>query len=66
MHYVKPYWFSVMMNIFFNILAIVFSLFSFSMIVPFLNLLFNPEKLVTVKPEFALDTDSLLAMLDYT
>lgn len=65
MHYVKPYWFSVMMNIFFNILAIVFSLFSFSMIVPFLNLLFNPEKLVTVKPEFALDTDSLLAMLDY-
>lgn len=65
MHYVKPYWFSVMMNIFFNILAIVFSLFSFSMIVPFLNLLFNPENLVTVKPEFALDTDSLLAMLDY-
>ncbi|MBQ2498867.1 MAG: ABC transporter ATP-binding protein, partial [Bacteroidales bacterium] len=53
------------MNIVFNILAIVFSLFSFSMIVPFLNLLFNPENLTTVKPEFALDTDSLLAMLDY-
>jgi subfamily B ATP-binding cassette protein MsbA len=53
------------MNIIFNILAIVFSLFSFSMIVPFLNLLFNPENLTTVKPEFALDTDTLLAMLDY-
>lgn len=65
MHYVKPYWFSILMNIVFNILAIVFSLFSFSMIVPFLNLLFNPENLTTVKPEFALDTDSLLAMLDY-
>ena len=65
LHYVKPYWFSIMMNIVFNILAIVFSLFSFSMIVPFLNLLFNPENLTTVKPEFALDTDSLLAMLDY-
>ena len=65
MHYVKPYWFSVLMNIVFNILAIVFSLFSFSMIVPFLNLLFNPDNLTTVKPEFALDTDTLLAMLDY-
>ena len=65
LRYVKPYWFSVLMNIVFNILAIVFSLFSFSMIVPFLNLLFNPENLTTVKPEFALDTDSLLALLDY-
>ena len=65
LHYVKPYWFSVMMNIVFNLLAIVFSLFSFSMIVPFLNLLFNPENLTTVKPEFALDTDTLLALLDY-
>jgi subfamily B ATP-binding cassette protein MsbA len=53
------------MNIVFNILAIVFSLFSFSMIVPFLNLLFNPDNLTTVKPEFALDTDTLLALLDY-
>ena len=65
LHYVKPYWFSIMMNIVFNILAIVFSLFSFSMIVPFLNLLFNPDNLTTVRPEFALDTDTLLAMLDY-
>ena len=65
LHYVKPYWFSVLMNIVFNILAIVFSLFSFSMIVPFLNMLFNPKNLTTVKPEFALDTDTLLATLDY-
>ncbi len=65
LHYVKPYWFSILMNIVFNILAILFSLFSFSMIVPFLNLLFNPDNLTTVRPEFALDTDSLLAILDY-
>ena len=65
LHYVKPYWFSVLMNIVFNILSIVFSLFSFSMIVPFLNMLFNPNNLTTVRPEFALDTDTLLAMLDY-
>jgi len=65
LHYVKPYWFSVLMNIVFNIMAILFSLFSFSMIVPFLNLLFNPETLTIVKPDFALDTDTLLALLDY-
>ena len=65
LHYVRPYWFSVLMNIVFNILSIVFSLFTFSMIVPFLNMLFNPSNLTTVKPEFALDTDTLLAMLDY-
>ena len=65
LHYVKPYWFSILMNVVFNILAIIFSLFSFSMIVPFLNLLFNPDNLTTIKPEFALDTDTLLAMLDY-
>lgn len=65
LHYIKPYWFSVLMNIIFNILAIVFSLFSFSMVVPFLNLLFNPSNLVRVKPEFALDTDSLLQLLNY-
>lgn len=65
LHYVKPYWFSVLMNIVFNMLAIVFSLFSFSMVAPFLNMLFNPKNLTTVKPEFALDTDTLLATLDY-
>lgn len=65
LHYVKPYWFSVLMNVVFNILAILFSLFSFSMIVPFLNLLFNPDALTTVKPDFALDTDSMLSLLDY-
>lgn len=63
--YIKPYWFSVVMNIVFNVLAILFSLFSFSMVVPFLNLLFNPDKITMVKPEFALDTDSMLETLNY-
>ncbi|MGN0033806.1 MAG: ABC transporter ATP-binding protein [Candidatus Limimorpha sp.] len=63
--YVKPYWVGVMLNIVFNLLAILFSLVSFSMIVPFLNLLFNPENLTLVRPEFALNTDTLLAMLNY-
>ena len=63
--YVKPYWGSVTLNITFNILATIFSLFSFSMIVPFLNLLFNPDNLITVKPEFSLSSDVLLETMNY-
>lgn len=66
LHYVKPYSGSVALNILFNILGIVFSLFSFSMIVPFLNILFNPDNLVTVRPEFSLNSDTLLDMLNYS
>lgn len=65
LHYVKPYSGSVALNILFNILGIVFSLFSFSMIVPFLNILFNPDKLVMVRPEFAFNSDTLLDTLNY-
>ena len=63
--YVKPYWGSVTMNIVFVILSTIFSLFSFSMIVPFLNLLFNPNNLITVKPEFSLSSDVLLETMNY-
>ncbi len=63
--YVKPYWGSVTMNIVFTILATIFSLFSFSMIVPFLNLLFNPDNLITVKPEFSLSSEALLETMNY-
>ena len=63
--YVKPYWGSVTMNIVFVILSTIFSLFSFSMIVPFLNLLFNPDNLITVKPEFSLSSDALLETMNY-
>lgn len=65
LRFVKPYWGSVTMNIVFVILSTIFSLFSFSMIVPFLNLLFNPDNLVTVKPEFSLSSDALLETMNY-
>ncbi len=35
------------------------------MLVPFLNLLFGTEALVTEKPEFALNADALLNTLNY-
>ena len=63
--FVKPYWGSVALNIVFVILSTIFSLFSFSMIVPFLNLLFNPNNLITVKPEFSLSSDVLIETMNY-
>lgn len=48
--YVKPYWPYASLNIFFNILAVIFSLASFAVFIPILNMLFQmqdiPDKAV--------------------
>ncbi|MCB2208073.1 MAG: ABC transporter ATP-binding protein/permease [Bacteroidetes bacterium] len=63
--YIKPYWGFAGLNVIFNILTVVFSLFSFALLIPFLNLLFGINDLVTEKPEFSLSTDALLQFLNY-
>jgi subfamily B ATP-binding cassette protein MsbA len=63
--YVKPYWGYATLNIVFNLLVIAFSLFSFVMLVPFLNLLFGIEKLVETKPEFSFSPEVALDYLNF-
>ncbi len=63
--YIKPYWGFAGLNVFFNILTVVFSLFSFALLIPFLNLLFGINELVTEKPAFGLSTDAFLNHLNY-
>jgi len=63
--YVFPYWRQVVINTFFNIVTIVFSLFSLALLIPFLNLLFSINKLVTVKPALHFSTHSILNYLNY-
>ena len=64
--FVKPYWFSLLLNIFFNLVTIFFSLFSFALLVPFLNLLFKTEVVEVVpKPDFALTSEYLMEYLNY-
>ncbi len=63
--YVKPFWVSALLNVVFNLLVIVFSLVSFVMLIPFLNLLFGIEKLVEVKPDFTFSPESILELLNY-
>ena len=64
--YVKPYWFPLVSNLFFNLVTIFFSLFSFALLVPFLNLLFKTEAIEAVaKPQFAFTSDYLMSYLNY-
>lgn len=49
----------------FNVLAILFSLFSLAMLAPFLQLLFGIEKLVDAKPAAGLNATAILANLKY-
>jgi len=63
--YIKPYWGYALLNMLFNLLTIVFSLFSMTLLVPFLNLLFSTDALVTVKPDFALNADTIIQILNY-
>ncbi|RLD53716.1 MAG: ABC transporter ATP-binding protein, partial [Bacteroidetes bacterium] len=63
--YIKPYYGYAGLNVIFNLLTIVFSLFSFALLIPFLNLLFGINDLVIEKPELAFNTKSLLDSLNY-
>ncbi len=57
--YVGPYKRFAFLNILFNLLSAIAGLFSITLIMPFLKILFDPNKLVTIKPEFAFKFDPL-------
>ena len=63
--YIFPYWGSLIANLFFNVMAIVFSLFSLALLIPFLNLLFGMNKLVTTRPVLTFSTHSAMDYLNY-
>ena len=63
--YVRPYWGYALLNVLFNLLVILFSLVSFVMLIPFLNLLFGIEELTTVKPDLKLSAETLMDVLNY-
>lgn len=63
--YVAPYKAYAFLNVLFNLLSIVFDVFSISLLMPFLNILFKPNALVLVKPELSLNFNSLYGTLNY-
>ena len=50
LQYAKPYWLYAVLNILFNILSTLFSLVSFTLFIPVLNLLFKKVKVQPVAP----------------
>jgi len=63
--YVKPYKWSAILNITFNILQVIFGLFSLAMIVPLLPILFEKAPAIMAKPEFHLTIKSALDNFNY-
>lgn len=57
--YVKPYLPFALLNIFFNVLSVLFSLVSLTMVVPFLGILFETQEKVYSPPPISLNAAAL-------
>jgi subfamily B ATP-binding cassette protein MsbA len=47
LRYIVPYWRNALLNLLYNLLSVIFSLFSFTMAIPFLSILFGKQEVVT-------------------
>lgn len=63
--YIKPYWVFAALNVLFNLLTIVFSLFTFALLAPFLSLLFGKTEFVQDKPELSFNSEALIDYMNY-
>ncbi len=63
--YVKKYWKNSLVYLVSNALSVVFALFSFTMVIPFLRVLFNPEKLVTQLEPWSFNSKVLIHNMNY-
>lgn len=63
--YVAPYKAYAFLNVLFNLLSILFELFSISLLMPFLNILFKPNELILQKPELSPSFNALYGILKY-
>ncbi len=63
--YLIPYWRKGVMNISLNLLSAIFALFSVTMAIPFLGILFQNEPAVTTVGEFEFTLDSVMEYFSY-
>ena len=64
-NYIKPYWRQASWSVVFTLLGTIFSLFSFTMIIPFLGILFDQQSIVQEPVDFALTTDAIQHNFSY-
>jgi len=65
LRYLGPYKWNVVQNVLFNVLGAFFALFSFAMIIPFLQVLFENQPMVTEPMEFSFKTEYFFHTLNY-
>jgi subfamily B ATP-binding cassette protein MsbA len=58
--YILPYKWAAIGNVFFNLLSTIFTLFSFGLVIPFLNVLFGQQELVTEMQPWSMNSNVLL------
>lgn len=63
--YLFPYKGKVALNVVFNLLSVVFSLFSLTMAIPFLGILFKIQPMVNERVDFSLSLNSLMHNFNY-
>lgn len=63
--YIKPYWGLALLNAMFNVLGAVFALFSLTMVIPFLGVLFDIQEPVRDKMAFAFNVESIQHNFNY-
>lgn len=63
--YLKNYKGEIALNIIFNIIYVVLGVFSLTVVMPFLDIIFHPERGVTTMPTFGLNIDFLKDFLNY-
>jgi subfamily B ATP-binding cassette protein MsbA len=63
--YLKPYWKKATLNVLFNLLSVVFGLFSVVMAIPFLGIIFGDQAAVAKPDGFELSAKSIMDNFQY-
>ncbi|MDA3953677.1 MAG: ABC transporter ATP-binding protein [Bacteroidales bacterium] len=63
--YLIPYWFTALLSVIFNLLAAIFSVISFTMVIPFLGLLFSTQQFVSNPVIFKLSVEAIRQNFNY-
>ncbi|MFP4017776.1 MAG: ABC transporter ATP-binding protein [Bacteroidales bacterium] len=63
--YIFPYWRNGLLSVFYNLLGTLFSLFSFTMAIPFLGIIFETKKMVTEPVAFEFSAKAVQHNFNY-
>ena len=63
--YFRAFRLNIFLYILFTLLSIVFGIVSIGMLIPFLDVLFDPEKRINTLPPLAFNASSILDTLSY-